>query len=171
MSEPCDCRLSCRWGVLKLLLAGTITLSIVGGMLGCTQENTPNQPFELTGPLSERIAAIEKSLPDIRPIAPKLTRVEMIESPVGKAGGLGPTDYVWFYRLDGPPEVINTWAQQLPRREASAPFKLPEIDAAWWPQKSSLDGYHLHDFATVGMNGWIAVDQHGGTVLIHRYTR
>ncbi len=152
---------------------GICLVMIALAISGCgPQPETSNLRYEMTGPLNDRIARAVKQLPELSSIATVLTRVEMIEESVGIPGtGLGPTDLVWFYRIEAPTAAVSTWSAGLTPSSGGSTRASPTNARDWWPDRAAMNGLDFFALPPADANGWIGIAPKGNVIFIHRFTR
>jgi hypothetical protein len=154
-----------------------LLLLTVIALQACRREPAPppQTSTEVTGNVAERVAAVQKVLHVLPPLANTIRDAHALEERIGD-GRLGPSDFTNFQSLHVAPSDVALW------RAALAPLAVPSDSpnytepaqpVSWWvagPEFASLEFFSAQTL-TGRSTGWVGMHAASGAIYIYSFTQ
>ena len=147
-----------------LLLAVLATTS-------CGKKTPASTSFEVTGNVTQRIAAVVKLLSKKTQPPGTILDANFLEEKTGD-GELGPSDYSDYFALTVPVDSISKWKTLLKPLPQKPNYTKPTSPITWWISAedfTSLEFYQHSPLFNRGF-GWVGISTNSNKVYIHTET-
>lgn len=149
-----------------------LTLILIFSCAACSKVSPY---YEVTGTSAERVTKVSALLqkPPTQPNKAneipldKILDAHFFQETIGKAGGLGPSDYCSFYAINVDQKTIPLWEKSLtplPDYELpkGASYISPAVAKTWWATQQEFKTLSFYDaFPITSTHGWVGVTKTG----------